>query len=58
MNLKKPIVFSLGTSLNSYGKNLHILQEVSHPQYIVDEFEQLWDELKKHDRCLIWSYPK
>lgn len=58
MNLKKPIVFSLGTSLNSYGKNLHILQEVSHPQYIVDEFEQLWNELKKHDRCLIWSYPK
>lgn len=57
-NFKKPVVFSLGTSLNSYGKNLHILQEVSHPQYIVDEFEQLWDELKNHDRCLIWSYPE
>lgn len=47
-------VWSLGTSINSLGKNHHIIQEVSHPQYIVDAFNELWDELND-ERCILWK---
>lgn len=56
-DLKRPQVFSLGTSINSYGVNHHILQEVSHPQPIVDAFNELWNELQ-HSDCLVWKFPK
>jgi hypothetical protein len=55
--LKRPQVYSLGTSINSYGENHHILQEVSHPQPVVDAFNELWDKLNKPD-CLVWKFPK
>jgi hypothetical protein len=55
--LKRPQVYSLGTSLNSYGDNHHILQEVSHPQPVVDAFNELWDKLNNQD-CLVWKFPK
>lgn len=48
-------VYSLGTSLNSYGKNHHILHEVSHPQQVVDAFNELWDELNYSD-CIVWKH--
>lgn len=47
-------VWSLGTSMNNLGKNHHIIQEVSHPQYIVDAFNDLWDELD-NERCILWK---
>lgn len=47
-------VWSLGTSINSLGKNHHIIQEVSHPQYIVDAFNELWNELND-ERCILWK---
>ncbi len=54
--LKRPQVYSLGTSINSYGYNHHILQEVSHPQPVVDAFNELWDKLNNSD-CLVWKFP-
>ena len=47
-------VWSLGTSVNSLGKEHHILQEVNNPQYIADAFERLWEKLD-NDNCLVWS---
>lgn len=55
--LKRSQVYSLGTSINSYGQNHHILQEVSHPQPIVDEFNELWEKLN-HPECIVWKIPK
>ncbi len=55
--LKKPEVYSCGTSINSYGKNHHILQKVSHPQPVVDAFNELWNKLN-HPDCLVWKFPK
>ena len=52
---KKPQVWSLGTSVNSLGKSHHIIQSVSHPQPIVDAFEELWDKLSVEE-CLVWKY--
>ena len=55
--LKRSKVYSLGTSINSYGKSHHILQEISHPQPVVDAFNELWDNLNNSD-CLVWKNPK
>jgi len=55
--LNRPHVYSLGTSINSYGENHHILQEVSYPQPVVDAFNELWDKLN-HTDCLVWKFPK
>ena len=52
---KKPQVWSLGTSVNSLGKSHHIIQSVSHPQPIVDAFEELWDKLSVEE-CLVWKH--
>ena len=49
-----PRVWSLGTSINSFGKVHHILQLVSNPRYIVDDFEELWEALAD-PLCLIWN---
>jgi hypothetical protein len=56
-NSEKGQAYSLGTSVNSYGKHHHILQEVSHPQAIIDAFNELWDKLNQPN-CLVWKYPK
>jgi len=40
--LEKARVYSLGTSVNGFGKSYHILQEVPTPNKIVDLFEELW----------------
>lgn len=52
----RPKVYSLGTSVNSLGLSHHILQEVSHPQRVIDAFNELWNELS-HEDCLVWKYP-
>ena len=49
-------VYSLGTSINSYGKSHHILHEVSHPQQVVDAFNELWEQLN-HSDCIVWKHP-
>lgn len=52
---KQPKVYSLGTSVNSFGRNYHILQEVLHPQAVVREFDKIWNESKENS---IWKYPE
>lgn len=52
----RPIVYSLGTSVNSFGKSHHILQEVSHPQPVIDAFNELWEKLN-NPNCIVWKYP-
>ena len=52
-----PKVYSLGTSVNSFGRNYHILQEVSYPQAVIQEFNKIWEESKKPEN-LIWKYPE
>jgi len=46
--------YSLGTSVNSFGKTHHILQEVSHPQPVLDTFNDLWDQLNNNN-CIVWN---
>lgn len=52
--LEKPKIWSLGTSINSVGKSHHIMQEVSHPQHILDAFNDLWGNLN-NEECLVWK---
>lgn len=49
-----PRVWSLGTSVNSFGKKHHILQQVSNPRYTLDDFEELWAALEDGS-CQIWD---
>lgn len=49
-----PKVWSLGTSVNSFGKKHHILQQVANPRYILDDFEALWAALENNS-CQIWD---
>jgi hypothetical protein len=52
-----PKVYSLGTSVNSFGNDHHILQLISHPKPVVNEFNKLWDALN-NPNCLVWKFPK
>lgn len=55
---EKPHVFSLGTSINSFSENkYHILQEVLHPDAVLNSFNKLWDELEEEEDYLIWKHP-
>lgn len=47
--LEKARVYSLGTSVNGFGKRYHILQEISTPKKIVDLFEELWKKSEGSD---------
>jgi len=49
------LAWSLGTSVNSLGKQHHILQQVDDGQLIADSFIELWDQLNSHDN-LIWKH--
>jgi|GEM_PF-1396756 len=51
-----PIVFSLGTSVNSLGEKHHIVQKITNPRVILKDFNKLWDELI-HPDCLIIKMP-
>jgi hypothetical protein len=48
--------WSLGTSVNSLGKQHHILQRVDDGQRIMDAFLELWNELDTFEH-LIWKTP-
>jgi hypothetical protein len=50
----EPLVWSLGTSINSLGTDHHILQKVSDGQLIIDAFSELWEQLSAR-QCLIWK---
>lgn len=50
---RRPRAWSLGTSINSFGKEHHILQEVGNAKMILDAFMELWEELQDPE-CLVW----
>jgi len=52
-----PIVFSLGTSVNSLGTSHHIIQRTLDPSKIVYAFQLLWQELAMRDDTLIIKLP-
>ena len=47
-------IMPFGSSVNSFGKTHHILQEVSHPQPVLDAFNDLWDQLNNNN-CIVWN---
>ena len=51
-----PLAWSLGTSVNNFGAEHHILQKVDNGQMIVDAFQSLWDALTGDD-YLVWRTP-
>lgn len=50
------LAWSLGTSVNSLGRQHHILQRVDDGQRIKDAFAELWDTLDQPEH-LIWKTP-
>lgn len=48
------LAWSLGTSVNSLGREHHIFQKVSDGQMILDAFEELWGELSDEE-YLVWK---
>ena len=57
MKDQEPRAYSLGTSVNSLGKDHHILQRVSNGRLVADAFQELW-ELLDADDFLVWKYPQ
>ena len=55
--IEKPRVYALGTSINSFGTEHNILQLVSHPQPVIDAFDELWDSLNNLE-CIVWKHNK
>jgi len=50
------LAWSLGTSINSYGDEHHILQKVAHGEPIAQAFQELWEQLEG-EQYLIWKTP-
>ena len=53
--LKEVKVYSLGNSVNGFGKQYHILEEISTPNKIFKDFNKLWDLLEDN---IIWKHSK
>lgn len=49
-----PMAWSLGTSVNSFGQEHHILQKCGDARLILDAFNELWADIDK-DECLVWG---
>lgn len=50
------LAWSLGTSVNSLGKQHHILQQVDDGQLVMEAFSELWDALNGAEQ-LVWKTP-
>ncbi len=50
------LAWSLGTSVNSLGKQHHILQHVDDGQLVMEAFSELWDELNLPEHQ-VWKTP-
>lgn len=48
------LAWSLGTSINSFGAEHHILQKVTHGEAIAQAFQDLWGQLQG-EKYLIWK---
>lgn len=53
--LENPIVYSLGASINGFGRSYHILQEIPTPKKIVKLFNDLWEKLDDEELYLVWK---
>jgi hypothetical protein len=51
-----PLAWSLGTSINTLGKEHHILQRVDNGRLVADAFVRLWTKLDQPEH-LIWKHP-
>lgn len=51
---EEPKVYSLGTSVNSFGKKHHILQLIPYPELVIEAFDDLWNQLN-HPECIIYE---
>lgn len=56
-NTNLPEAYFLGTSINTIGKNHHIIQKVTNSREILNNFEELW-KLLDNDECLVAGFPK
>ena len=56
-NTNLPEAYFLGTSINTIGKNHHIIQKVTNSREILNNFEELW-KLLDNDECLVAEFPK
>lgn len=52
-SIKLPVVYSLGISVNQLGMSHHIIQKVTNPKAILNNFEELWQELDNKECCVI-----
>ncbi len=52
----RPLVWSLGTSVNSFGSHHHILQKIDNGELVANAFMDLWDQLQSDD-YLVWRCP-
>lgn len=52
-----PIVYSLGTSINSLGKSHHMIQKVTDARLIQHNFNEMWNKLDPN-YCQVVSFPK
>lgn len=50
------LVWSLGISVNQFGKSHHILQRVDNGRMIAEAFSSLWAKLETADH-LVWKWP-
>ncbi|HMQ70594.1 MAG TPA: VPA1262 family N-terminal domain-containing protein [Ignavibacteria bacterium] len=50
---KRARVWSIGTSLNSVGKNFHVITELNNGEIILDQFLDLWGRMDNNDECLV-----
>ena len=50
-----PEVYSLGTSVNILGENHHIIQKVTNPREIFNNFEELW-KLLDNGKCVVKEF--
>jgi hypothetical protein len=46
--------YSIGTSINSIGKQYHVVAAIEHPQEIIDMFNRLWGSLSD-GKCLVFK---
>jgi len=57
-NSKLPIIYSLGTSINSLGLGHHVIQRTLDPRKIVYYFDKLWLTLSADSTSLIIKLPE
>ena len=53
-----PVVYSLGTSVNSLGRSHHLIMQTVYPRNIVTAFQELWQQLENDEESLVIKLPE